>query len=431
MSPAASHFVRSEYVVALLALVACGTTRAGHGDAAALAATQEAAPTPVALDARPAPGPFPAPPGIEFVPGEAPPAPATLERDGAIVGRLTEEGQRATLEFDAAKGELSLFELTCYGYARGWNSSSRLVVRDASGTVLANQRRSGQALYGDLLAFIAPEAGRFALDVVADEHYFRYLVVRHSAYDTLAPGAAYLVEGGGEEAAHGYTDGRDTGQRFLVRATPGTVVALRAEPAAERGVKHSRAERGRLAALVAGLVNPRRALAEADPRRPRDDTFPALALELKGSGELLSPGKTPFATVEPAPTDAAAPPAPDAHFAALARVPANGALVVDVRQAEDGPGTLFALHVERDVVLVPATVRVGDKEDEPVAGVDVVLLREPAFAPFARGTTGLDGTVDFQVPVGPYTVGFRAAGRGPEVVRTEVRAGELLNLVGG
>ncbi|MEZ6015529.1 MAG: carboxypeptidase-like regulatory domain-containing protein [Planctomycetota bacterium] len=390
--------------------VACGAPRATPALQGPLAGASAPAALVVQGDQQPAPQPYPAPPGIEFEPGEAPPSPADLARDAAVVGRLTEQGQSATLRFDALEGELSLFALTAFGYARGWNAGSRLEVRDTSGSVLAQRSRAGGAQFDDFLAFVAPSAGRYTLHVIAEENYFRYLVVRHAGYRVVPADATRWLTAAGDEVAHGWTDVAHPRQRFLVRGAPGSTIALSVEPTLQRARKQLRAFLARRAPFVAGLVDPRRADAQGDPRARRDESFPELALAVGRRGPAL---------------DLPEPALP----VTIATLPASGELEVLVCQQSSGPGGLFDLSVERDVVLASLAIRVGDTDDDPLADVQVVLLREPALQRVAQAKTGADGTAALVAPAGPYTVVFRAPGRGPETVRTTLVEGTPLNLV--
>ena len=370
-------------------------------------------------DGRPAPRPYPEPPGIEVTEGELPPAPAPLGRDAAVVGRLTQQGQSATLTFDAEAGELSLFDLTAYGYARGWDATSKLIVRDAAGEVLTEKSCKGPALFSDFLPFSAPSAGAYTLEVVAQEHYFRYLVVRHSSYRVAEPGELFTLADAGDVVAHGWTGGgapkegaaapMNLHMRFVVRGTPGAPLALRVEPTIERGWKHKRSIRAGAAAVTAGLADARRLEQRMDPRLREDQSFPDFTVKVEEhepAGAVLAEG----------------------GFNALVRFPASGAVLVTVGQSSDGPGGLFDLVVERSLTLVPCTLRVGDTEDEPVADAEVVLLREPAFERIGRGKTGKDGTVTLDAPPGAYTIVFRAPERGPTLTRTAIDGSEVVNL---
>jgi len=341
-------------------------------------------------------------PGIDVAEDESPPAPAELPRDGAAVGRFSAQGQSARLRFEARAGECALFELTAFGYARGWTATAGLAVRSAEGQVLVEQERAGPAVFGDLLVFIAPSAGEYELEVRAVEQHFRYVVVRHATYAALPEGGAFEVAVDQTEA-HAFTASTGDTLRFVLRGAPGTTSMLRVEPSAERGQKQGRAGRARRAAATAGLADVR--LAETfDPRDADDSTYPDLRLR---AAESVTHGP----------------------FSALVQFPAAGALFVEVEQIGEGPGQLFTLAVERSLTLAPCTVRVGDADDEPLAGVEVVLLREPALERCGRGTTSADGTVTWPVPAGPYTIVYRAPGQRPDSVRTTFTPGVPLNVV--
>jgi hypothetical protein len=385
-------------------------------------------------NARPAPGPYPVPPGIEFPEGEPAPAPAPLGRDSAVVGRLTQEGQRAALTFEAEAGELSLFDLTAYGYARGWDSTSTLVVRDAEGAVLAEKSSKGPAQFSDFLPFTAPRAGAYTLELVATEHYFRYVVVRHSGYRAAQRGEVFALADAGDLVVHGLTGGPRQGDsndskdaqdaqdaqdaaapahnemRFLLRGEPGAPVALRVEPTIERGWKHKRSLREGAAAVTAGLADARRLEQRMDPRLREDRSFPDFTVKVEdreGAGKPLAEGA----------------------FSAFVRFPASGVALVTVGQSSDGPGGLFDLFVERSLTLVPCTLRIGNTEDEDVADVEIVLLREPALERFGAGKTAADGTLTLEAPPGSYTVVFRAPGRGPSVERAVFDGVKGVNLM--
>jgi len=384
-------------------------------------ATQAASVPVDVADARPAAGPFEAPPGIEHQVGEPEPEPAALGRDGHAVGRLTAEGQRARFPFECAAGELALFEVTAYGYARGWDAALRLTVRDAAGAVLAQRERAGAALFSDFLAFQAPAAGHYELELGAARHYFRYLVVRHAGYRARGPEAAAAVPAD-QASAHGFTAGAGSAQRFQVRARPGSVLTLRAEPTTERGWKQKRALRAAAPAVAAGLA----ARPVSDPRRNQGrDQGRELSRDPGGHDDLS------FPDLEVRAVDSAGRPLASAPVGLSVTVPADGVVLVTVAQTDAGPGGLFTLALEREVERVPCVLRVGDRDDEPLVGVRVALLAEPALERVALVETDLDGTVKLQLPAGPYTAVLQPRGGAPVVVRTRLGKDAELNFVLG
>jgi hypothetical protein len=175
-------------------------------------------------------------------------------------------------------------------------------------------------------------------------------------------------------------------------------------------MKHKRSLRAGAAAVTAGLVDARRLEQRMDPRQRDDRSFPDFVLRVE----------------DPLVVEA---PLAEGAFSALLRFPSSGAVLVTVSQSNEGPGGLFDLTVERSVTLIPCTVRLGDAEDEPIAGAEVVLLREPAMERVGRATTAADGKVTLEVPPGAYTIVYRAPERGPGVVRTALDGGEAANLV--
>ncbi len=391
---------RSVSVVLLVAL----------GGACAAGPSVQAAAVPLDVaDARPAQGPFTAPPGIEHEVGEPEPTPAPLARDGHAVGRLTAEGQLARFPFECREGELALFEVTAYGYARGWDAATRLVVRDAEGTILAQRERAGAALFSDFLAFEAPAAGQYELELGAARHYFRYLVVRHSGYRTRDPRTAAVV-GEHQREVFGYSVGAASTQRFRIAARPGSELILRAEPTTERGWKHKRALRAAAPAVAAGFVPRPASDLRRDPRGHDDLSFPDLEVRvLDGAGSTLQAAPVGLAVT----------------------VPAAGFVEVAVVQTDAGPGGLFTLSLERDVLRTACVLRVGDRDDEPLVGVRVALLAEPTLERVAEGETDREGQLDLRLPAGPYTAVLQPRGGRPTVVRTRISDGAELNFVLG
>ncbi|MEM1451221.1 MAG: hypothetical protein AAF957_24435 [Planctomycetota bacterium] len=359
-------------------------------------------------EARPAPTPYPRPPGIERPDGEAPPGPVALAPDAATVGRMPEAGTVARFDFEAEEGALSLFEMTAWGYARGWTSSSRMVVLDAAGTTLASSDRDGGTVYTDVLPFVAPSTGAYALEVSTVESGFRYQVVRHAGYPKRAADVTYAaaVE---DAVVHQWIGARGDRVRFRVLGEPGERIVLRAEPTNERGRKHKRGMRRRLAIRVAAggdLANAR----ERMGARGRDDgSFPDLVLD-------VSPGGTGGPRI-----------AGSGHVAVV-RVPDTGWLDVSVARSDEGAPGLFDLAIERGVAFQEVRVRVGDQDDDPLAGVRVALFQEPGLDLVGRGVTGEEGGLVLDVPVGDYTVVQSLEGAKAAAVRTRIEGGEL-NLV--
>jgi len=358
---------------------------------------------------RPAPGPFPKPPDTERPEGERPPAALALGPDASVVGRLIDGGVVAHLDFDAEAGELSLFELTAWGYTRGWTSRAALVIRDAHGVEVARSERGGGTIYQDVLPFVATESGSHSLEVVAVESGFRYRVTRHVGFTPRAAGDRFRV--GALDAVHDWIADTGDSVTFTVEGAPGEMVLLRAEPTTARGAKHKRQLRRRLLQAEAGFVDTARLRGSLGARARDDGSFPDLELSLKGAPLLAGHGHS-----------------------AVARIPEGGSFEVTVRRTNDGPPGLFDLMIERSVEFAHVDIRIGDDEDDPVANAEVALFREPALDLVGFATTDAEGLARVEVPVGDYTLVFRGpggaegAGRAPSTLRTRV-AGGAINLV--
>lgn len=355
---------------------------------------------------RPAPGPFPKPPDTERPEGERPPASQVLAPDASVVGRLIEGGLVAHLDFDTEAGELSLFELTAWGYTRGWTSRAALVIRDANGAEVARSERGGGTVYQDVLPFVATESGSYSLAVVAVESGLRYRVTRHSGFAPRATGDVFGV--GAREVVHDWLADTGDGVTFMVEGTPGERVVLRAEPTTVRGVKQKRQLRRRLLQAEAGFVDVTRLRGSLGARARDDGSFPDLELSLKGVQRLAGRGHS-----------------------AVALVPEGGSFEVTVRRVNEGPPGLFDLMIERSVAFAHVDIRIGDDEDDPIANADVALFREPALDLVGFTTTDAEGVARVEVPVGDYTLVFRGpgdTGGAPSTLRTRI-AGGAINLV--
>ncbi|MEM9379393.1 MAG: prealbumin-like fold domain-containing protein [Planctomycetota bacterium] len=359
--------------------------------------------------ARPAPAPYPRPPGVERPADEQPPRPVALAPDAAEVGRMPEGGTVARFDFVAEEGALSLFEMTAWGYARGWTSSARMVVRGAGGEELARTERSGGTVYTDVLPFVAPADGAYALEVSTVESGFRYLVVRHAGYPARGTGVTFATSRD-DTAVHEWIGDEEDRVAFRVLGEPGERIVLRAEPTNGRGRNQKRAVRRRISSAIAagggGGGDFARAKERLGPRARDDDSFPDLALEVEPGGARVA-GRGQVAVV---------------------RVPDAGWLDVEVRRTNGGSAGLFDLAIERDVPFTSVRVRAGDEDDDPLAGVRVALFQEPGMDLVGEGTTGEDGTLVLDVPVGDYTVVHRAEDAAAASVRTRIEGGEL-NLV--
>ncbi len=352
---------------------------------------------------RPAPGPFPKPPDTERPEGERPPAAQALAPDASAVGRLIDGGLVAHLDFDTEAGELSLFELTAWGYTRGWTSRAALVIRDAHGAEVARSESGGGTVYQDVLPFVATESGSHTLDIVAVESGFRYRVTRHAGFAPRATGDSFRV--GAREVVHDWLGDTDDSVTFIVQGPPGERIVLRAEPTTGRGVKQKRQLRRRLLQAEAGFIDVDRLRGSLGARARDDGSFPDLELSLKGAPRLAGRGHS-----------------------AVVEIPEGESIEVTVRRTNEGPPGLFDLMIERSVECTHVNIRIGDDEDDPVANAEVALFREPALDLVGFATTDAEGLARVEVPVGDYTLVFRGPGGAPSTLRTRI-AGEAVNLV--
>jgi hypothetical protein len=119
---------------------------------------------------------------------------------------------------------------------------------------------------------------------------------------------------------------------------------------------------------------------------------------------------------------------------ALVRAERAGLLAITVSHAEpdatEADGTLFDLVLERNPRKVELTGLVVDREDRPLAGVELEFLREPDGETLGRCTTSETGTWSHAVLPGDLTVRLRRAGeRSVTEVSTHAATSGELNLL--
>ncbi len=397
MSRASSLARRVLGAALLLPLVACTSTdRAEPQDPEAPASRPTSRPTSrpaaepltpesdasaVELGAGPAPGPKPDQPSITLSGRPELPATALLARNGHVADRFTSSGQRVNYPFFADAGELSIFVLDAWGYARAWEAVARVRVLGPAGDVLFERDRQGGATFRDVVFFEAPQGGRFTLVLSAPENHFRYILTRHSNY-APRPGRPEPV--GARETVHGYV----TGAQDVVG------YELRLEP-------------GQEAAVAVGCAEPEGRLAEQAGTGKRSlQRFPSLRMSVLDGTRTL---------------------AADTRFALLS-APADGPRVVrlEVAVPEGSPAGLFELLVDRDPHKVRVHGTVVDRFDRPVTEARIAFFREPNDDPMGSTTTGADGTYTFELMPGPYRLDLRA-GELQREIRTNVHADRELN----
>lgn len=374
---------------------------------AALLLVAGAALSPVAAqDERPAPVIQPPVPSIERAgPATAEdaavaPRAATLERDGFVADRFTATGQKVNYTFAATAGELSIFDLGTWGYSRGWKSKAGLRILGPSGTELAAAKKRGGTTSRLFQSFVAPKDGTYSVELDALEQYFRYTLVRHSHYrHRTGPEALELAEG---RTTHGYLADHEDTVTYRVPVQAGQRIALRVNPTHPQAHKQAKVMRSRAPEKVVrgealgmppGRGGPAARTGEAQPsaRSGRGMAFPRPALSIADpDGAAISP-KTHFHAFTP---------------------DADGEVFVTVAAVEGLGGVLFNLEVLPDLRWFRVTGYIGDRDDDPVAGVTVHVLHEPEVDPLASVKTAEDGTWSADVVAGRLTL-LMQRGDGP------------------
>lgn len=383
---------------------------------AAHASAQE----PLEVVEKPAPKLQPAVPSIER--DEQAPAPEghALVRNGVATGRFVVEGQETRYPFDAREGELSLFDFGTWGYSRGWQSTARLTVIGPGGTKLLDALRPGGTVYRKFLPFVAPATGRYQLVLKAQKECFRYTLVRHSDYRARADGDLYAVHG---PRVHGWL--ADPGDRahYAIMLAEGETVFLAARNTHEAARKAANSTRRKepwqvverqlgKTTLQSAAGGAMRGAMEEGMRgmrgmRAASKSYPDLVVSIAGSG---------------------AAPTPSTLFTA----PAAGTYTITVGGlgGDQDQGGLFDLVVQRSPEKVRVYGFVGDRDDEPVAGVALHFLREPDFDYVGTATTDAEGGYDTSVPPGSYTIFLAQGEEGrPQSLRTALQTEREVNAV--
>ncbi len=365
------------------------------------------------LDARPAGVPLPPMPSVERTEPYLPPPPGDIARDGVVAQRFTDAGQRVSYAFDAAAGELSLFELSATGFARGWKAGVLLRVVDGAGKVLGSTEAQGGVLLGALLPFEAPTAGRFALEVVPTEAYFRFVLVRHSSYPAL--NASEAADVGERARVHTWVGARPGSRRLRVPLRAGEEICLRVEGTREEARKERRSRRE--LALDGGAQTMAEGAAMAPMMDMRSMTSRG-ALALHGGATIAladAPG-----VLQRGPT--------------LVRLePERDGEIEVVLEADSDQPALIDLVIERGVVHPEVAGAVIDAEDNGLSGLTLEFLREPELDMWCTTTTGADGAWNAQLPQGNWRVRVRRSDVLASVLRLGVTgpARDLLLLLPG
>jgi hypothetical protein len=283
-----------------------------------------------------------------------------LERDAGVSDRFAAEGQRVEYAFACEAGELALFSLETWGYARGWRSGGRIRVLDADGNALVQTERSGPSVWHELTAFVAPEAGTFRYELTSFEQCFRFRLVRRAGY---VPRTLDDVEPIGARALlHSYLASKDDVARFTLELADGEEVFLKVLNTDEAG----RSERRTLnpprlgAGSIGGFVHP---------------TF---ELALSVDGTLLVEHRRSL----------------------LLRAPRAGTYEIAVSTHAPGAAGLFDLEARRRVEKVVLTGTVRDRDDAPLPGAVLTFLHGIDRDVVGAVRTARDGSFTVDVPSG-------------------------------
>jgi hypothetical protein len=344
-----------------------------------------------------------APPIVKAREG-GPPGDGELLPDGAVADRFTAEGQHATYRFRAERGELALFELGFLGYARGWDAAVGIRVLDGAGDVVLERERAGGASFGALVPFVAPVDGGYRLELRATHEFCRFTVVRHAGFAPNEPGERRNLGAGDRLVGH-LADGDDRARIALDLAA--------GEPA-----------------IVAVAPLREHAARQLDKRRREAlGARPAALDGMPGFDALLADARAAEAAAGEVPSEPLLQLAHAGATAPLAILAAGEARTVALDVVALGPseGGLFTVTVERGAPTFPLRGRVGDADDDPVAGARVSLLREPSLAQLAELVTDAEGRFATELPAGTYTVLYHT-GPGTRIERVEAVLDEPLEL---
>ncbi len=361
------------------------------------------------LDARPAGVPLPTMPNMERAEPHVSPPAAELARDGVLSERFTADGQRASYAFDAKQGELSLFELSAMGFARGWKCAVNLRVVDAQGRVLATTDASGGVELHALLAFEAPSDGRYALELVPTEAYFRFHLVRHSSYVTPEslqdgePGVDPGADIGTRERVHTWVDANRAGPRLRLPVRAGEDLVVRVEPTREEARKDRSSQREREFQLAsagsdmmgsAGMTS--RGMEMMGGRGSRS-MYGGATLQLGPAAGLRQQGST------------------------LVRLdPDRDGWLELTLVAENELPALVDLVIERAPKAVEVAGVAIDAQDEGLADVALEFIREPELDVWYSTRTDAAGAFEARLPVGNWRVRMQRKDSPPTLLRLGV-----------
>lgn len=316
------------------------------------------------------------------------PAPGSLGRDAALADRFTTQGQSVRYAFAMRAGELAIFDLGCFGNARGWRATARVRILAPDGAECAALEREGPVVQHVVTCFAAPADGEYVYELTAARSFFRYRLVRRSGFRDRELGACEDL--GARTSVVGFLKSGDDRARYRLPVAAGEEVAVKV-------VNHD--EEGRVERRT------------PTPRRPYDGVYAGMLyqgfeLELLADGRALAP-KGRFARV---------------------RADAAGELEVEVLGTFRGDGGLFELEIERDPVKVAVRGLVLDAADAPVPGASLVFQRGPDRDAWSAVVTRADGSFDCELPPGAYRIALSKDGSACEVAANLLEAREI-NLI--
>lgn len=348
------------------------------------------------LDARPAGVPLPPLPSTERAePHQSPPA-GEIGRDGGLSERFTAAGQRTRYAFASRAGELSLFELAATGFARGWKAAASLSVLDERGSVLATADGAGAVQFRVLLAFEAPAEGRYTLEVVPTEEYFRYQLVRHSSY--VSPAVLGVADVGLRERVHTWLAARPASTRFRVPVHAGEELVVRVEATRDEAREERRRQReSELGGAAEAMMGGGRTRMAAVSERGSGAIFGGATLVVDNAPGMVQRGPT------------------------LARLLPERDGWLDLALLPDSDKVaLVDLVVERKPALVEVSGAVIDADDAGVPRLALEFLREPDLDVWCTTTTGAEGVWSARLPLGDWRVRVRRGDAPPTVLRLGV-----------
>ncbi len=332
-----------------------------------------------------------------------PPEDGFIGRNAGVADSLTEEGTDVAYTFLSRKGEVSLFQLSSWGFERGWQSTARLRVLDEAGFKLASRSRSGGGRYELFLAFEAPRDGTFRVELKAVKQSFRYTLARHSDFPA---NYGERIDLGRANRTFGFLADPAKRVTIQVQLEAGEEVsfkALNTDPIARDKYAEARAALA-TAGDSSSAAGP--AMRGATDNAHQQD-WPHLAVRVLGQPQVREGSPHYFSFV------------PEA----------SGKYFVEVFSKSRGEGGFFQFEVQRAVQRHRVQGHVADRETRARDRVTLRFYREPDFELVASATTDADGNYQTQVPSGPYLITMQGEGLTLSSFRTNVLGPREINTI--